>query len=73
MRGGQILRFWEQYTSTYYGREFKKVLSTGSRNFRIPSIARNDLMTRTEEAARVSGIPDIMTARYDEAIRQLPD
>jgi glutamate synthase domain-containing protein 2 len=41
----------------------------GSRNFRISTISRNDLMALTEEAAKVSGIPYIMDAYREEAER----
>ncbi|MFH1996010.1 MAG: FMN-binding glutamate synthase family protein [Candidatus Omnitrophota bacterium] len=37
-------------------------LMAGSRNFRLSTITRNDVMALTEEAARVSGIPFIMDA-----------
>jgi acetylglutamate kinase len=44
-------------------------LMAGSRNFRLSTISRNDLMALTEEAARVSGIPYVMDAYRDEAER----
>ncbi|MDO8886661.1 FMN-binding glutamate synthase family protein [Candidatus Oleimmundimicrobium sp.] len=44
-------------------------LMAGSRNFNIPSISRSDLMTLTEDAAKVSGIPYVMDAYREEAIR----
>jgi hypothetical protein len=39
----------------------------GSRNFRLSTISRNDLMSLTEEAAKVSGIPYVMDAYRKEA------
>lgn len=44
-------------------------LMAGSRNFNIPSISRSDLMSLTEEAAKVSGIPYVMDAYREEAMR----
>jgi len=42
-------------------------LMAGSRNFRIDTISRKDLMALTEEAAKVSGIPYVMDAYREEA------
>lgn len=42
-------------------------LMAGSRNFRISTIGRNDLMALTPEAAQVSGIPYVMDAYREEA------
>jgi glutamate synthase domain-containing protein 2 len=42
-------------------------LMAGSRNFRVSTISRSDLMALTEEAARVSGIPYVMDAYRKEA------
>ncbi len=42
-------------------------LMAGSRNFRISTISRNDLMSLTEDAAKVSGIPYVMDAYRSEA------
>lgn len=42
-------------------------LMAGSRNFRLNTISRNDLMSLTEEAARISGIPYVMEAYRKEA------
>jgi hypothetical protein len=39
----------------------------GSRNFRVSAISRRDLMSLTEEAAKVSGIPYVMDAYRKEA------
>ncbi len=42
-------------------------LMAGSRNFRISTISRDDLMALTPEAAQVSGIPYVMDAYREEA------
>jgi hypothetical protein len=42
-------------------------LMAGSRNFRLATISRKDLMSLTEEAAQVSGIPYVMDAYRKEA------
>lgn len=42
-------------------------LMAGSRNFRVNTISRADLMSLTEEAAKVSGIPYVMDAYRAEA------
>ena len=42
-------------------------LMAGSRNFRLNTISRNDIMSLTPEAARVSGIPYVMDAYRKEA------
>ncbi len=42
-------------------------LMAGSRNFRIGTISREDLMSLTEEAAKISGIPYVMDAYRQEA------
>jgi len=39
----------------------------GSRNFRLSTISRKDVMSLTEEAAKVSGIPYVMDAYREEA------
>jgi hypothetical protein len=39
----------------------------GSRNFKLNTISRNDLMALTEDSAKVSGIPYIMDAYRKEA------
>jgi glutamate synthase domain-containing protein 2 len=44
-------------------------LMAGSRNFRVSTISRSDLMALTEEAAKVSGIPYVMDAYREEAER----
>lgn len=42
-------------------------LMAGTRNFSIGSISRNDLMSLTEECAKVTGIPYLMDAYRQEA------
>jgi len=42
-------------------------LMAGSRNFKISTISRSDLMALSEEAAKVSGIPYVMEAYREEA------
>jgi hypothetical protein len=42
-------------------------LMAGSRNFRLNTISRKDLMSLTEDAAKVSGIPYVMDAYHREA------
>ena len=42
-------------------------IMAGSRNFRLSTISRSDLMCLTEEAAKVSGIPYVMEAYREEA------
>jgi len=42
-------------------------LMAGSRNFRLATISRKDLMSLTEDAAKVSGIPYVMDAYRKEA------
>jgi hypothetical protein len=42
-------------------------LMAGSRNFSLKTISRSDLMSLTEEANRISGIPYVMDAYRKEA------
>jgi len=44
-------------------------LMAGSRNYRVSAISRDDVMSLTEEAAKVSGIPYVMDAYREEAER----
>jgi glutamate synthase domain-containing protein 2 len=44
-------------------------LMAGSRNFRVATISRDDLMALTPEAAQISGIPYIMEAYKEEAYK----
>jgi glutamate synthase domain-containing protein 2 len=46
-------------------------LMAGARCFNVPAISRKDLMSLTEECARVTGIPYIMNAYRDEAMAVL--
>jgi glutamate synthase domain-containing protein 2 len=46
-------------------------LMAGARRFNVPAISRNDLMSLTEECARVTGIPYLMNAYREEAIEIL--
>ena len=48
-------------------------LMAGSRNFRLSTISRKDLMALTEEAAKISGIPYVMNAYGEEANRILEE
>jgi hypothetical protein len=42
-------------------------IMAGSRNFRLSTISRSDLMALTEEAAKISGIPYVMNSFREEA------
>jgi len=42
-------------------------IMAGSRNYRVSTIARNDVVALTEEAAKVSGIPYVMDAYREQA------
>jgi hypothetical protein len=42
-------------------------LMAGSRNFRISTISRKDVMALTRDAAEISGIPFVMDAFAEEA------
>ena len=44
-------------------------LMAGSRNFKVSTISRDDLMALTPEAAKVSGIPYVMDAYKEEAYK----
>jgi len=44
-------------------------LMAGARNFRVSTISRSDLMALTEEAAKISGIPYVMDAYREEAMK----
>ena len=59
-----------------YTQKFKIGLQqfmAGSRNFRISTMSRDDLMALTPEASEVSGIEYVMDARFDEAMGALLD
>ncbi len=46
-------------------------LMAGARCFSVPAISRKDIMSLTEECAKVTGIPYIMNAYRDEALAVL--
>ena len=46
-------------------------LMAGARCFSVPAISRNDLMSLTEECTKVSGIPYLMDAYREEAMKVL--
>jgi glutamate synthase domain-containing protein 2 len=48
-------------------------LMAGSRNFRLSTISRKDLMALTEEASKISGIPYVMDAYSEEANKILEE
>lgn len=53
-----------------YAQKFRtglQQLMAGSRNFSLPQVGRKDLMSLTEEASKVSGIPYVMEAYREEA------
>ena len=43
----------------------------GSRCFNVPAISRNELMSLTDECAKVTGIPYLMDAYKKEALKVL--
>lgn len=59
------------YTFAQKTRTGLQQLMAGSRNFRLSTLSRSDLMALTEEAAKISGIPYVMDAYRDEAERIL--
>ncbi|MBN1422796.1 MAG: FMN-binding glutamate synthase family protein [Planctomycetes bacterium] len=48
-------------------------LMAGARSFRLDTLSRSDVAALTEEAAKVSGIPYIMDAYREEALKVLDD
>ena len=57
-----------------YAQKFKVALQqlmAGSRNFKVSTISRNDLMCLTEDAAKISGISYVMDAYQGQAQRIL--
>jgi hypothetical protein len=46
-------------------------LMAGARCFSVPVISRNELMSLTDECARVTGIPYLMDAYRKEAVKIL--
>jgi glutamate synthase domain-containing protein 2 len=61
------------YTYSQKFRTGLQQIMAGSRNFRLSTMSRDDLMALTPEAAEVSGIDYVMSARYDEAMGALLD
>ena len=61
------------YTACQKLRTGMQQMMAGSRNFRISTISRSDLMSLTQEAAQISGIPYVMEAQLDEAERVLDE
>ena len=59
------------YTYAQRFRTGLQQLMAGSRNFALGTISRADLMSLTEEATKVSGIPYVMDAYKDEALEIL--
>ncbi len=55
------------YTFTQKIKVGLQQLMAGSRNFKINTISRKDLMALTEEASKISGIPYVMNAYRQEA------
>jgi glutamate synthase domain-containing protein 2 len=55
------------YTFAQKFRTGLQQLMAGSRNFSLPTIARTDLMSLTEEAAKITGIPYVMDSFRKEA------
>jgi glutamate synthase domain-containing protein 2 len=55
------------YTFTQKIKVGLQQLMAGSRNFRLSTISRKDIMALTEEAAKISGIPYVMDAYREEA------
>lgn len=57
-----------------YAQKFRtglQQLMAGARKFKLSLLGRNDLMSLTEEAAKISGIPYVMNAYKDEALEIL--
>ncbi len=46
-------------------------LTAGSRNFSVSSISRDDLLSLTEDCAKVTGIPYLLDHSPDEAMKIL--
>ena len=59
------------YTYTQRFRTGLQQLMAGSRNFTLGTISRADLMSLTEEATKISGIPYVMDAYRKEALEIL--
>lgn len=61
------------YTYSQRLRTGLQQLMAGSRNFRLSTISRKDVMALTEEASKVSGIPYVMNAYKEEAEKILAE
>ncbi len=61
------------YTFSQKIRTGLQQIMAGSRNFRLNTLSRSDLMALTEDAAKVSGIPYVMEAYRDEAEKILTE
>jgi glutamate synthase domain-containing protein 2 len=61
------------YTYAQKMRAGLQQLMAGSRNFRLSTISRADLMSLTEEAEKISGIPYVMRAYREQAERILEE
>ena len=59
------------YTYAQRFRTGMQQIMAGSRNFSLSSVSRDDLMSLTQEATEVSGIPYVMEAYMDEALEIL--
>jgi len=59
------------YTFTQKFRTGFQQLMAGSRNFTLRSLSRDDLMALTEESSKISGIPYVMDAYLDDALKVL--
>ena len=59
-----------------YCQKFKiglQQIMAGSRNFRLSTVSRKDLMALTEQASQISGIPYVMDAFSEEADKILEE
>ena len=61
------------YTFAQKFRTGLQQLMAGSRNFSLPAIARTDLMSLTEECAKITGIPYVMDSYRKEAEKILAE
>ncbi|MCX6821632.1 MAG: glutamate synthase-related protein [Candidatus Aenigmarchaeota archaeon] len=61
------------YTFTQKFKVGLQQLMAGSRNFKISTISRKDLISLTEEATKISGIPYVMNSYKDEAEKILEE
>jgi len=61
------------YTFAQKVRTGLQQLMAGSRNWRLSTVSRDDLMSLTEEAEKISGIPYVMRAYRDQAEKVLDE